>query len=159
VTPAIVAEAKVPTPGSRSLDGTLRGTFFAHRGSPGSGTIYSLFASGKIGPTGPTLLVGGFQRSGFTARGAGGGNVVLNSESQRGSLSLRLTELAGPTPSAPGHYLFSYQVAGGSGVVKAGGRSGTVEITLRPIKTNIHGQSFSNPGFFGNSTLTFQPGV
>src|SRR5258708_1736654 len=81
VTPAIVAEAKVPNPGSRSLDGTLRGTFFAHRGSPGSGTIYSLFASGKIGPTGPTLLVGGFQRSGFTARGAGGGNVLLNSES------------------------------------------------------------------------------
>jgi hypothetical protein len=61
---------------------------------------------------------------------------------------------------APGcGYLFSYQVAGGSGVVKAGGRSGTVEITLRPIKTNIHGQPVSNPGFFGNSTLTFHSGV
>src|SRR5690349_8451774 len=54
---------------SRALEGTLHGTFFAHRGSPSSGTVYSLFASGKTGATGPTLLVGGFQRSGFAAGG------------------------------------------------------------------------------------------
>src|SRR3954447_18968967 len=57
---------------SRALEGTLHGTFFAHRGNPSSGTVYSLFASGKTGATGPTLLVGGFQRSGFGAGGVGG---------------------------------------------------------------------------------------
>src|SRR5690242_17548282 len=60
---------------SRALEGTLHGTFFAHRGSPSSGTVYSLFASGKTGAIGPTLLVGGFQRSGFAAGGVGGGNL------------------------------------------------------------------------------------
>src|SRR5438045_1441334 len=59
------------------LGGTARGTFFAHTGSPRSGTIYSLFASGKIAGVGPTLLVGGFEQAGFNARGAGGGNLVF----------------------------------------------------------------------------------
>jgi hypothetical protein len=157
-TPALVTEARPGASQLAILSGTLHGTFFAHTGSPASGTVYSLFASGKIGPTGPTLLNGGFQQSGFTARGVGGGNLVLNSEANRGTLALRLSELSGPSAGSPGSYLFEYQVARGVGAATAG-RSGTVEITLRPIKKNLQGQPFSNPGFFGNSTFTFQPAI
>jgi hypothetical protein len=142
-----------------ALDGTLHGTFFAHTGNSKSGTIYNLFASGKVGTVGPTLLVGGFQRSGFTASGAGGGNLIFEPETHSGNLFLRLTELTGPSATSPGPYQFAYQITQGSGVNKTLGQSGTVEITLQPINTNLRGQPVSNPGFFGNSTLTFQSGI
>jgi hypothetical protein len=137
--------------------GTIGGTFFAHRANSGSGTIYSLFASGKLAPLGPVLLVGGFSTAGFAARGAGGGNLAFTSESNRGNLLVRLTELPAGSAPTPGRYHFSYVVAHGSGAIDGARGSGTVEITLRPIRRNIHGQPVSNPGFFGNSTLTFHP--
>src|SRR5262249_48405833 len=115
-----------------------------------------LFASGKIAGLGPTLLVGGFSTSGFTGRGAGGGNLVFTSEANRGDLFLRLTEIDAPSP---GRYRFAYRVTHGSGAFGNVGGSGTVEVTLRPARTNVRGEPVSNPGFFGNSTLTFHPGA
>jgi hypothetical protein len=141
------------------LTGTAHGTFFAHTGSPSSGTIYSLFASGRIGGVGPTLLVGGFQSRGFSAGGAGGGNLIFGPESQPGNLFLRLTERAGPTPAAPGRYLFDYTINHGSGAFQDASGSGTLELDLVPINTNLQGQPVSNPGFFGNSTLMFSSGA
>jgi hypothetical protein len=157
--PALSQAANVPASRASGLDGTLHGTFFAHTGNIKSGTIYSLFGSGKLGSVGPTLLVGGFQKSGFTATGAGGGNLVLAPEVHPGNVFIRLTELSGPSATSPGQYQFAYDITQGAGVHKNLGQSGTVEITLQPINTNIHGQRVSNPGFFGNSTLTFQPGT
>jgi hypothetical protein len=141
-----------------SLSGTAHGTFFAHTGSASSGTIYSLFASGRLGGVGPTLLVGGFQSRGFSTHGAGGGNLVIAAESQPGNLFLRLTELAGPTPATPGEYLFAYSINHGSGAFQDDSGSGTLALDLVPINTNLQAQPVSNPGFFGNSTLNFQGG-
>jgi hypothetical protein len=132
---------------SAPLTGTADGTFFAQLGSPQSGTIYRLFASGKVEPGGRALLVGGVQSRGVTATGAGGGNLVVAFKSGPGSLDLHLTETAAPSP---GRFLFTYKATNGS-------QSGTLTVTLQPIDTNIHGEPVSNPGFFGNSTLTFQP--
>ncbi len=129
------------------LTGTADGTFFAEQGSPQSGTIYRLFASGKVEPGGRALLVGGVQSRGFTATGAGGGNLIVAFKSGPGNLDLRLTETAAPSP---GRFLFAYRATNGS-------QAGTLTVTLQPINTNIHGEPVSNPGFFGNSTLTFQP--
>src|SRR4051794_22840372 len=71
------------------LSGTAHGTFFAHEGNPQSGTVDSLFASGKIAPGGPALLVGGFQAKGFAANGGGGGNLIVEFKSGPGNLFLR----------------------------------------------------------------------
>jgi hypothetical protein len=130
-----------------TLSGTADGTFFAHKGSPESGTLYNVFASGKVAPGGPGLLVGGVQTRGFTATGAGGGNLVIAFKTGPGNLFLHLTETASP---APGRFQFRYKATNGS-------QSGMLTLTLQPINTNIHGQPVSNPGFFGNAMLTFQP--
>jgi hypothetical protein len=132
-----------------TLAGTADGTFFAHKGSPESGPLYNIFASGKVAPGGPGLLVGGIQSRGFTATGAGGGNLVIAFKSGPGNLFLHLTETANP---GPGQFQFTYKATNGS-------QSGTLTLTLHPINTNIHGQPVSNPGFFGNANLTFQPGT
>ena len=156
VAPMTSPAPKLPSPGLALLNGTAHGTFFAHGPSPTSGTIYSLFASGKVAPVGSTLLVGGFQTRGVIASDRSSGTIVF--EAPRGNLFLRLFATPGPTASAPAasQYHFTYQVATGSGAFKNVSGSGTVEITLQPINRNIHGQPVSNPGFFGNSTLTFQ---
>jgi hypothetical protein len=151
--PVVSPSTVVPSSGSGELSGTLNGTFFRQQGNGGTGAIYRLFASGKVGAPGRTLQVGGFQASGFTADGAGGGNLILSAGSRPGSLSLRLTEIAGPSASAPDDYLFAYAVAG----FPDGRGTGTVAITLRPIKSVIPGRPLSNPGFFGNASLTFRP--
>jgi hypothetical protein len=146
------------------LNGTVHGTFFAHTGSPATGTVYSLFGSGKLAGVGPTLLVGGFEKSGFTASKAGGGNLVFEAEAAPGNLFVHLTRTPGPGPgagttaaSAPARYDFAYTVNHGSGAFRSARGSGTLSIQLQPINTNIHGQPASNPGFFGNATLSFQP--
>lgn len=156
VAPTISPAPKLPSPGLALLNGTAHGTFFAHGPSPTSGTIYSLFASGKVAPVGSTLLVGGFQTRGVIASDRSSGTIVF--EAPQGNLFLRLFATPGPTASAPtaSQYHFTYQGATGSGAYKNVSGSGTVEITLQPINRNIHGQPVSNPGFFGNSTLTFQ---
>src|SRR5262245_48603395 len=82
------AHMRGKSPGLALGAGTIRGAFFAHRGDRDSGTIYSLFASGNIAPLGPSLLNGGFSTSGFTAQGAGGGNLVFTSATIRGNLFL-----------------------------------------------------------------------
>ena len=64
VAPMISPCAEASVSGLALLNGTAHGTFFAHGPSPTSGTIYSLFASGKVAPVGSTLLVGGFQTRG-----------------------------------------------------------------------------------------------
>jgi hypothetical protein len=134
---------------SALLTGTADGTFFAQLGSPQSGTIHRLFASGRFVPGGRALLVGGVQSRGFTASGAGGGNLVVAFKSGPGSLDLHLTETAALSPN---QFLFTYRATNGS-------QTGTITLTLQPINTNIHGEPVSNPGFFGNATLTFQPGA
>jgi hypothetical protein len=141
------------------LEGTAHGTFFAHAGNANTGTIDNLFASGRIAPLGPTLLDAGIAMSGFTASGAGGGNLVFESESVPGNLYLRLREITGPAAPTPGSFQFAYEITLGSGTFEDAHGSGTVVITLQPINTNIHGQPVSNPGFFGNATLTFQSGA
>jgi hypothetical protein len=143
--------------GTTPLGGTANGTFFAHTGNPQSGTIYNLFASGKIAGVGPTLLVGGFQQKGFNAQGVGGGNLIFEPEADSGNVFLRLTERADQSDPAAGRYVFSTRINHGPRALQAAG-AGTLTLTLRPINTNIHGQPVSNPGFFGNATLTFQSG-
>ena len=157
VAPMTSPAPKLPSSGLALLNGTAHGTFFAHGPSPTSGTIYSLFASGKVAPVGSTLLVGGFQTRGVIASDGSSGTIVF--EAPQGNLSLRLFATPGPTASTPAasQYHFTYQVATGSGAYKNVSDSGTVDVTLQPINTNIHGQPVSNPGFFGNSTLTFHP--
>jgi hypothetical protein len=142
--------------GSPVLAGTLRGTFFAHKGNPATGVVYSLFSSGKVESLGPTLQVGGFETSGFSPTGEGGGNLILSSESShRGVLYIRLVEVSGPVALNANSYIFSYAIIQGSGATRVDRGTGTVAITLQPAKTNIRGEPLSNPGFFGNSTLTF----
>jgi hypothetical protein len=140
---------------STPLSGTAHGTFFAHKSNPGSGTIDDVYASGKIAGVGPTLLVGGFQTAGFTARGTGGGNLIFGPLSRPGNLFLRLTETAAPTAATPGRYSFRYTIVHGSGAFDNAAGSGTLTVTLKPMNTDVHGQPTSHPGFFGNSTLTF----
>ena len=142
---------------SPPLNGTVHGTFFAHRSNPSSGTIYDLFASGKVGGVGPTLVVSGIQTEGFKAHGAGGGNLIFEAEAASGSLFLGLTEVSRPTATSPGPYVFHYTIKHGTDSFKGAHGSGTLTVTLKPVKDNIHGQPVSNPGFFGNSTLTFSP--
>ena len=134
----------------------MHGTFFAHGPSPTSGTIYSLLASGKVSPVGSTLLVGGFQMRGVIASDRSSGTIVF--EGPPGQPLPPPVRDAGPDRLVPtaSQYHFTYQVATGSGAYKNVSGSGTVKITLQPINRNIHGQPVSNPGFFGNSTLTFQ---
>jgi hypothetical protein len=139
--------------GAASLAGTARGTFFAHRGNPQTGTVYNLFASGKIAPVGRTLVLGGFQTVGFTARGAGGGNFVFSIDSPGGVLGLRVNETAGPAALGPDQYQFRYQVV--QGATSARGRTGTLDLTLAPARFNVQGKPVTNPGFFGNATLSF----
>jgi hypothetical protein len=137
--------------GSGLVTGIAHGTFFAHRSNAASGIIYNLFASGRLGPIGPTLVAGGFQTRGFTAGGAGGGNMVFAPFVRPGNELLRLTELSGPTDQTPGEYLFAYQTVNGQGA----GTSGTLDVTLVPATTNVQGRPVTNPGFFGNATLSF----
>jgi hypothetical protein len=141
--------------GAGLLTGTAHGTFFAHRSNAQSGVVYNLFASGRIGAAGPALVAGGFQTAGFTPRGAGGGNIILNFESRTGTVFVRVVELGGPTPAAPGEYEFAYQIVPKSGAATGARGSGTLDVTLRPAKTNVQGKPFTNPGFFGNATLRF----
>jgi hypothetical protein len=139
--------------GPAVLTGTVHGTFFAHRGNARTGVVYNLFASGRIGTVGPTLLAGGFQTVGFAAGGAGGGNIALVPFARPGTVFLRVTELAGPTgpAPAPAQYQFAYATTN-----RLGARaSGTLDVTLQPITTNLQGKPVSNPRFFGNATLTF----
>jgi hypothetical protein len=137
--------------GPAALTGTVHGTYFAHRSNARAGVVYNLFASGRIGSVGPTLLNGGFQTTGFAAGGAGGGNVILLPFDRRGTVFLRVTELSGPTAQAPAQYEFAYETTN-----RLGARaSGTLEVTLQPITTNLQGKPVSNPRFFGNATLTF----
>jgi hypothetical protein len=157
VTPVISRLPKVSLSKQTVLVGTAHGSFFAHEGSATSGTIYNVYASGNIPPVGPTLLVGGFQTSGFTRTGKAGGNIILGFESLRGDLDLRLTAMASPSAQAAGQYEFVYVITQGSGAFANARGSGTLTITLDPINTNIHGEPVSNPGFFGNSTLSFSP--
>ena len=141
--------------GTELLSGTADGTFFAHTGSARSGTIYSLFGSGRVAPVGGTFLVGGFQTSGFTAQGAGGGNLLFITKSRPGNLALQVTELSGTSVRSAGQFEFKYQIIHGSGASSGATGSGMLEVTLRPINTNIQGKPVSNPGFFGNATFTF----
>jgi hypothetical protein len=141
--------------GPAILAGTAHGTFFAHVGSARSGTVFSLFGSGGIAPVGRTLLVGGFQTSGFTSHGAGGGNLSLPTRSRAGTINLRLTELSKPTAREAGEYQFRYQIIQSSGASRGARGSGTLLVTLQPINTDLRGRPVPNPGFFGNSTLTF----
>jgi hypothetical protein len=141
--------------GPELLGSTAQGTFFAHVGSAKTGTVYSLFGSGRVAPVGGTFLVGGFQTSGFTTHGAGGGNLLFITRSRPGNLALRVTELSGTAERSAGEFEFKYQIIHGSGASSGATGSGTLEITLQPINTNIHGQPVSNPGFFGNATFTF----
>ena len=141
--------------GPALLGGTAHGTFFAHVGSATTGTVYSLFGSGRVAPVGGTLLVGGFQTSGFTAHGAGGGNLLLSTKSRPGRLDLRVTELSGTSVRSAGQYDFKYQIIQGSGASRGATGSGTLVVTLQPINTSIQGKPVSNPGFFGNATLSF----
>jgi hypothetical protein len=137
------------------LGGTGDGTFFAHVGSAKSGTVYSLFGSGKIAPVGSTLIFGGFQTSGFTAHGAGGGNLLFNTRSRPGNVELRLTELSGTAVRSAGQFEFRYRIVLGAGASSGAPGSGTLVVTLQPINTNIQGKPVSNPGFFGNAKFTF----
>jgi len=141
--------------GPELLGGTAHGTFFAHVGSAKTGTVYSLFGSGKVAPVGGTFLVGGFQTSGFTAHGAGGGNLLFITKSRPGNLELRVTELSGTSVRSAGQFEFKYQIIHGSGASRGAVGSGTLEVTLQPINTSIQGKPVSNPGFFGNATFTF----
>jgi hypothetical protein len=102
------------------------------------------------------LLLGGFQTAGFTANGAGGGNLIFATKTRPGNLFLRLTEQTGPAVESAGHYLFRYQIVNGTGASSGEHGSGTLAVTLKPINTNIQGKPVSNPGFFGNATLTFE---
>jgi hypothetical protein len=137
--------------GPAVLTGTVHGTYFAHVSNLRAGIVYNLFTSGRVGPVGPTLVEGGFQTRGFTAGGAGGGNMVFVPLARSGHVFLRLTELSGPTAAAPEEYQFAYELANGPGARA----SGTLDVTLEPITTNLQGKPVSNPRFFGNATLTF----
>jgi hypothetical protein len=141
--------------GPAALAGTVHGTFFAHKSNAASGVVYNLFASGRVAPVGPTLVAGGFQTRGFSAGGAGGGNMVFAPLARPGNVFLRLTELSGPTAAAPGQYEFSYAVTRGPEAGMAARQSGTLEVTLEPITTNLQGKPVANPRFFGNATLSF----
>ncbi len=158
VAPVISPARMLSLPGLTLLNGTAHGTFFAHGPSPASGVIYNLFASGKIEPVGHTLLFAGFQTRGFTASDHSVGTIIF--EAPQGNLFLRLTPASNPTAAAPAlsRYHFAYEITHGSGAFGNASGSGTVDITLQPINTNIHGKPVSNPRFFGNSTLTFQSG-
>jgi hypothetical protein len=141
--------------GPAVVTGTAHGTYFAHVSNARAGIVYNLFASGRVGPVGPAIIQGGFQTSGFTARGAGGGNMVFEPFARSSPVFLSLTELSGPTPGAPPQYEFAYEVTRGPGGGAIARASGTLEVTLHPITTNLQGKPVSNPRFFGNATLTF----
>jgi hypothetical protein len=141
--------------GPAALAGTVHGTFFAHRSNAASGVVYNLFASGRVAPVGPTLVAGGFQTRGLGAGGAGGGNMVFAPLARPGNVFLRLTELSGPSATAPGPYEFAYEVTHGPRAATAARESGTLEVTLDPITTNLQGKPVANPRFFGDATLTF----
>lgn len=138
--------------GSAIQPSTLHGTFFAHGGNSDSGTIYSLFASGRLAPLGPAFLTGGIQ-----SRGTGPfrGNLLLELVSRSGIVGIRLTAPPGLASQGPRQFTFAYQVVSGPG---AGG-TGTAQITLTPNLRDFRGRPFSVPGFFGNSTITLQPGA
>jgi hypothetical protein len=100
-------------------------------------------------------LVGGFQTSGFTAHGAGGGNLIFNTAARPGNLQVRVTELSGTSVRSAGQFEFKYQIVHGSGAARGATGSGTLVVTLQPINTNVQGKPVSNPGFFGDATFTF----
>ena len=137
------------------MTGTAHGTYFAHRSNERARVVYNLFASGRLGPVGPTLVAGGFQTHGFTAQGAGGGNMVFAPFERSGDVFLRLTELSGPTAAAPEQYRFAYEITPGPGSTASARESGTLEVSLKPITTNLQGKPVANPRFFGDATLTF----
>jgi hypothetical protein len=141
--------------GPAALAGTVHGTFFAHRSNAASGAVYNLFASGRVAPVGPTLVAGGFQTRGLGAGGAGGGNMVFAPLARPGNVFLRLIELSGPTAAVPAQYEFAYSVTRGPGAATAARESGTLEMTLEPITTNLQGKPVANPRFFGAAVLTF----
>jgi hypothetical protein len=141
--------------GPAPLTGTLHGTFFAHAGSPRTGPLYSVFASGGIAPVGGSLLVGGFESAGFTASGAGGGNITLATKTRPGNIFVRLSAPTGPAEQTADEYTFAYVVNHGTGSNRGVHGSGTLEVSLEPVSTSIHGQPVSNPRFFGNATLSF----
>jgi hypothetical protein len=141
--------------GAAVVTGTAHGTYFAHRSNERAGVVYNLFASGRLGPVGPTLVAGGFQTDGFTAAGAGGGNMVFAPFVRSGNVFLRLTEQSGPTAAAPERYQFAYAIIPRPGATASARESGILEVTLQPITTNLQGKPVSNPRFFGNATLTF----
>lgn len=132
--------------GSAPLEGTLRGTFFAHGTTARS--VDNLFTSGALVPLGRTLLVGGFPASGPSR----GGNLVLEVESTGGHVALQLTTLLHTSTTRwSRQFVFAYRVVDGRG-------SGRVAITCVPAKTNVRGMPVTNPGFYGNATVVFDVG-